>query len=93
MSSHVVEAKRALGLANRYEVSSDAAAVVNVLAACTHALLAIAERLEMATETETSCRVCGCTDDTACPGGCSWAQIDPEPLCSRCIEKGSANRE
>lgn len=33
-----------------------------------------------------SCRVCGCTDDRACPGGCHWV---PDPtmagdLCSRC---------
>lgn len=28
-----------------------------------------------------SCRVCGCTDDKACPGGCVWAEPD---LCSRC---------
>jgi hypothetical protein len=30
---------------------------------------------------EIACRVCGCTEDNACPGGCSWA--GPE-LCSRC---------
>jgi hypothetical protein len=27
------------------------------------------------------CRVCGCTDDMACPGGCFW--IEPN-LCSAC---------
>lgn len=27
------------------------------------------------------CRVCGCTEDRACPGGCFW--IEPD-LCSRC---------
>lgn len=27
------------------------------------------------------CRVCGCTDAEACPGGCIWAEPD---LCSRC---------
>jgi hypothetical protein len=27
------------------------------------------------------CRVCGCTDERACPGGCSW--VEPE-LCSAC---------
>lgn len=27
------------------------------------------------------CRICGCTDQHACPGGCSWAAED---LCSRC---------
>lgn len=27
------------------------------------------------------CRVCGCTDDRACPGGCWWVEPD---LCSQC---------
>lgn len=30
-----------------------------------------------------TCRVCGCTDDMACPGGCWWVEPD---LCSRCAE-------
>lgn len=31
------------------------------------------------------CRVCGCTDDDACPEGCSWVPTDlPGDLCSRC---------
>lgn len=34
------------------------------------------------------CRVCGCTDDHACPGGCSWSD-DEHTLCSRCAEKGA----
>lgn len=29
------------------------------------------------------CRSCGCVDERACPGGCSWATSD---LCSRCAE-------
>ena len=29
------------------------------------------------------CRVCGCTDDHACPGGCYWVEED---LCSACAE-------
>lgn len=28
-----------------------------------------------------SCRYCGCTDDRACPGGCSWTGQD---VCSAC---------
>lgn len=28
-----------------------------------------------------TCRVCGCTDERACPGGCVWAEPN---LCSRC---------
>ncbi len=27
------------------------------------------------------CRVCGCTNNRACPGGCYWVAID---LCSKC---------
>jgi hypothetical protein len=29
------------------------------------------------------CIRCGCTEDHACEGGCSWASTDP-PICSRC---------
>jgi hypothetical protein len=29
-----------------------------------------------------ACRVCGCTDDRACPGGCWWVDDD---LCSACL--------
>lgn len=34
-----------------------------------------------------ACRVCGCTDEQACDGGCEWVE-DPEglgELCSRCL--------
>jgi hypothetical protein len=41
------------------------------------------------------CRGCGCTDDHACPGGCSWVLLDfaivdgkivplPSGFCSEC---------
>jgi len=30
------------------------------------------------------CRVCGCTEDNACEGGCSWVEED---LCSACADK------
>jgi hypothetical protein len=38
-------------------------------------------------EKPTECRICRCTDDAACAGGCSWAE-DPERLghlCSSCL--------
>lgn len=38
---------------------------------------------------ETSCFVCGCTDQVACPGGCWWAADDEnhmQDVCSRCVE-------
>lgn len=31
-----------------------------------------------------TCRVCGCTNVKACPGGCHWVEPD---LCSKCAEK------
>jgi hypothetical protein len=34
-----------------------------------------------------ACRVCACTEDCACPGGCTWVP-DPEmegDLCSSCL--------
>jgi len=31
-----------------------------------------------------SCRVCGCTDDKACEGGCYWVEPD---LCSACVDR------
>lgn len=38
---------------------------------------------------ERRCTVCGCTDDRACPGGCSWAQLNPN-VCSACWDKSEA---
>lgn len=31
------------------------------------------------------CIGCGCTDQEACPGGCSWASLVP-PICSGCAD-------
>lgn len=36
---------------------------------------------QVPTEKKQSCRVCGCTDISACPGGCHWVNDD---LCSKC---------
>lgn len=33
---------------------------------------------------EASCGVCGCTQDAACAGGCSW--IEPD-VCSACLDR------
>jgi len=35
------------------------------------------------------CRVCGCTDDRACKGGCYWVAVD---LCSKCFDKSNPRR-
>jgi hypothetical protein len=39
---------------------------------------------------EKKCRVCGCTDDHACLGGCYWVKED---LCSACQEKQKAGKK
>lgn len=36
------------------------------------------------------CRVCGCTEDNACLGGCYWVEPD---LCSACAQDGEAEAE
>lgn len=44
----------------------------------------------LAAPPEAKCLVCGCTDLRACPGGCSWAEIDRKRrtgLCSRCAAR------
>jgi|HubBroStandDraft_6_1064221.scaffolds.fasta_scaffold14002_7 ParB/RepB/Spo0J family partition protein len=35
------------------------------------------------------CRVCGCTEDLPCEGGCQWVEnpLDEGELCSRCAEE------
>jgi hypothetical protein len=35
------------------------------------------------------CRVCGCTQDRACPGGCYW--VEPN-LCSNCSDREPPER-
>lgn len=39
--------------------------------------------VDLSAGTERVCRVCGCTEFNACPGGCSWVEID---LCSACVK-------
>ncbi len=39
------------------------------------------DELRARVEPVRTCRACGCTDDRACEGGCSWIAQD---LCSRC---------
>lgn len=34
------------------------------------------------------CMFCGCTDDHACPGGCSWVELN---VCSRCKDRLHGN--
>jgi hypothetical protein len=41
------------------------------------------ERIAAAPDPERACRVCGCTQDNACPGGCAWMAEDPG-LCTAC---------
>lgn len=37
-----------------------------------------------------ACRICGCTDLNACPGGCSWVGKD---LCSSCAPNAMPMRD
>lgn len=37
-----------------------------------------------------ACRICGCTDDNACDGGCWW--VDTSPLCSTCAQAIAAGK-
>jgi len=37
-----------------------------------------------------TCRVCGCTDENACAGGCAWFEPD---LCSLCALAAAAVAE
>lgn len=36
-----------------------------------------------------ACRVCGCTQNNACEGGCYWVEPD---LCSECVGKKAARK-
>lgn len=33
------------------------------------------------------CRVCHCTENNACEGGCSWIPFADPPLCTKCVSK------
>ena len=33
---------------------------------------------------ERTCRICGCTQNNACKGGCFWVE---DNLCSKCVKK------
>lgn len=39
------------------------------------------ERPQLDEPADGQCRLCGCTDERACPGGCWWVRDD---LCSSC---------
>lgn len=42
-----------------------------------------------ATSVPRVCRVCGCSQFRACPGGCYWVEDD---LCSACVGKPAAKK-
>ena len=37
------------------------------------------------------CRVCGCTEDSPCPGGCAWADKE-RTICTTCQDKAAGRR-
>lgn len=47
------------------------------------------ERMAEEDESDPACRVCGCTEERACPGGCWWVEPD---LCSECVGKEGQGR-
>lgn len=71
----------------------DATAAAKGLAAKTYRALSgglTPDQVELkrtaAADTDPACRVCGCTEDKPCPGGCAWVE-DPKllgELCSPC---------
>jgi len=71
--SHIVQ----LG----YEMSDDEIALLDG----THKLFyKPPEKKKTDPKEEQKCRVCGCTENNACPGGCSWVEDD---LCSACVDQ------
>jgi len=46
-------------------------------------ILAIMKTIDEVVYPEETCRVCGCTQERACPGGCYW--VEPN-LCSVCAD-------
>lgn len=53
-----------------------------IAAACVAMLECIDEQINESKAQGQVCRVCGCTDDNACDGGCYWVEKD---LCSQCV--------
>ena len=38
---------------------------------------------------EAVCKICGCSDYMACPGGCAWAEVNRKAgtgICSNCVD-------
>jgi ParB/RepB/Spo0J family partition protein len=51
----------------------------------------VAKILKASSATEVqACRKCGCTEEAACQGGCSWVEKD---LCSECVPKPASDRK
>jgi hypothetical protein len=44
----------------------------------------------VATADEAQCRICGCTESEACPGGCGWEQ---DNVCSSCCNEMGVPRD
>ncbi|WP_329311655.1 hypothetical protein [Streptomyces sp. NBC_01262] len=50
-------------------------------------IASLRERLRTAGGDVPQCAACGCTEDTACPGGCHWQPTTRmEDLCSACVD-------
>jgi len=53
-------------------------------ATMSHIGVLLAELEQAGVEPARTCRVCDCTEDAPCPGGCSWVEED---LCSACARR------
>lgn len=50
----------------------------------------------VASADEAQCRICGCTESEACPGGCGWEHDDGVPtewVCSACCNEMGEPRD
>jgi len=81
---------------NRLQAFEDDRVVsLRVPCGCMTAFCYLVDTEEAAPAAQRVCRVCGCTDERACEGGCEWVEghhlEDPEtdqgPICSSCYVK------
>ena len=58
--------------------------IQNIADAGAEEIPALLRQIDNALEISMKCKYCGCTDDNACEGGCSWVAKD---VCSKCAAK------
>jgi len=58
--------------------------IQNIADAGAEEIPALLRQIDNALEISMKCKYCGCTDDNACEGGCSWVAKD---VCSKCASE------